>query len=118
MKQVFLNLILNAVQAMPTGGNLVIETGGNGEVFIRFTDTGVGIEPGDIPHLFDPYYTTKKNGSGLDLAITHRIVELHGEHIEVESEPGRGATFTVYLPLTQPGERTSEAGTDREKEER
>ncbi|HAG07768.1 MAG TPA: two-component sensor histidine kinase [Peptococcaceae bacterium] len=118
LKQVFLNLILNAVQAMPTGGMLVIETGGNGEVFVRFTDTGAGIEPDDIPHLFEPYYTTKKNGSGLGLAITHRIVELHGGHIEVESEPGRGARFTVYLPATEAGERTPEAGTDREKEER
>lgn len=111
LKQVFLNLILNAVQAMPGGGKLTIETGGSDRVFVRFTDTGAGIEPGDLPHLFDPYYTTKKNGSGLGLAIAHRIVELHGGHIEVESEPGRGASFTVWLPAAGAEARTS-TGTD------
>ncbi|MEW5762546.1 MAG: ATP-binding protein [Bacillota bacterium] len=110
LKQVFLNLILNAVQAMPGGGRLTIETGVREQVFIRFADTGEGIRPEDLPHLFDPYYTTKKGGSGLGLAITHQIVALYGGEIEVEGEPGRGATFTVWLPAADAGGRALEAG--------
>jgi signal transduction histidine kinase len=106
--QVFLNLSLNALQAMPQGGRLVISTGlrratrrGAAAAFleIRFRDTGVGIPPGDLKNLFIPFFTTKEKGTGLGLPISQRIIENHGGTIEVRSQPGEGATFTVLLPV-------------------
>jgi signal transduction histidine kinase len=106
--QVFLNLSLNALQAMPEGGRLLISTGlrratrrGAAAAFleIRFRDTGVGIEPGDLKNLFIPFFTTKDKGTGLGLPISQRIIENHGGTIEVRSQPGEGATFTVLLPV-------------------
>jgi signal transduction histidine kinase len=106
--QVFLNLSLNALQAMPQGGKLLISTGlrratrrGAAAAFleIRFRDTGVGIPPGDLKNLFIPFFTTKEKGTGLGLPISQRIIENHGGTIEVRSQPGEGATFTVLLPV-------------------
>ena len=106
--QVFLNLSLNAVQAMPHGGKLWIATAlrratrrGAAAAFleIRFRDTGVGIPPGDLKNLFIPFFTTKDKGTGLGLPISQRIIENHGGTIEVRSQPGEGATFTVLLPI-------------------
>jgi two-component system sensor histidine kinase HydH len=106
--QVFLNLSLNALQAMPQGGKLLISTGlrratrrGAAAAFleIRFRDTGVGIPPTDIKNLFIPFFTTKDKGTGLGLPISQRIIENHGGTIEVRSQPGEGATFTVLLPV-------------------
>jgi signal transduction histidine kinase len=106
--QVFLNLSLNALQAMPDGGRLLMSTGlrrstrrGAAAAFleIRFRDTGVGIEPGDLKNLFIPFFTTKDKGTGLGLPISQRIIENHGGTIEVRSQPGEGATFTVLLPV-------------------
>jgi two-component system sensor histidine kinase HydH len=106
--QVFLNLSLNALQAMPQGGRLLISTGlrratrrGAEAAFleVRFRDTGVGIEPGDLKNLFIPFFTTKDKGTGLGLPISQRIIENHGGTIEVRSQPGEGATFTVLLPI-------------------
>ncbi|HVU50888.1 MAG TPA: ATP-binding protein [Polyangia bacterium] len=106
--QVFLNLSLNALQAMPDGGRLLISTGlrrstrrGAAAAFleIRFRDTGVGIEPGDLKNLFIPFFTTKDKGTGLGLPISQRIIENHGGTIEVRSQPAEGATFTVLLPV-------------------
>jgi signal transduction histidine kinase len=106
--QVFLNLSLNALQAMPHGGRLVISTSlrratrrGAAAAFIeiRFRDTGVGIPPGDIKNLFIPFFTTKEKGTGLGLPISQRIIENHGGTIEVRSQPGEGAVFTVLLPV-------------------
>lgn len=103
LKQVFVNLILNALQAMPDGGTLrVVACGDKDWVSISFQDTGVGISAADIGHIFDPYYTTRDGGHGLGLAISHQIIEMHGGRIEVESEPGKGATFTVILPAAGP----------------
>jgi len=106
--QVFLNLSLNALQAMQTGGKLWISTAlrrstrrGAVAAFleIRFRDSGVGIPAGDLKNLFIPFFTTKEKGTGLGLPISQRIIENHGGTIEVRSQPGEGATFTVLLPI-------------------
>ena len=102
LKQVFVNLISNAVQAMPGGGTLTIETGAEeGFVFIRFSDTGPGIPDDMRDKIFDPFVSTRDDGTGLGLTIVHRIVDEHDGHIEVASEPGNGTTFTVWLPALQ-----------------
>jgi len=101
LKQVFLNLLLNALQAMPTGGELVTATGWNaarGEVWISFRDTGVGIPAEHLSHIFEPFYTTRSGGTGLGLAINYQIVERHNGRIEVKSQAGKGSVFTVCLP--------------------
>ena len=98
-KQVILNLILNAQEAMPDGGTLVVSTQQhNNEVFISLTDTGVGIPEGDIAKIFDPFFSTKIEGTGLGLAVSYGIIEGHGGRIEVKSEINKGTTFTVVLP--------------------
>lgn len=100
IKQVFVNLILNAVQSMPSGGKLVIETAAeSGWVAARFTDTGSGIPAEDLPKIFDPFYTTKKTGTGLGLSISHQIISMHRGTIEVSSTEGVGTAFTVKLPI-------------------
>ncbi|MGE4580044.1 MAG: ATP-binding protein [Desulfuromonadales bacterium] len=105
MKQAFLNLVTNAIQAMPQGGILRVLVGfGEEQVTISFVDTGQGIAPDLIPLIFEPFYTNKGGGTGLGLSITHNIVSDHGGRIEVESHPGAGSTFTIWLPL-HPEER-------------
>lgn len=102
LKQVFLNLILNAIDAMPEGGRLTVSTGrakDEATIYIRFADTGHGIAPEHQDHIFEPFYTTRPEGSGLGLAISYSIVQQHGGRIKVESQPGRGTTFTVILPV-------------------
>jgi signal transduction histidine kinase len=104
--QVFLNLGLNAVQAMPRGGVLDILTtrrrrsrlGYGRFAEVRFRDTGDGIARDKLKKLFIPFYTTKARGSGLGLAISQRLVSQHGGTIEVRSTPGEGSTFSVFLP--------------------
>ncbi len=96
----FGNIILNAVQAMPDGGHLVVETALRAEwVAVSFTDTGVGISKENLGKLFEPLFTTKAQGIGLGLAVTRTLVEEHGGAIEVQSEEGQGSTFTVRLPI-------------------
>jgi len=101
--QVVMNLMINAMHAMPDGGSIAIETtGGNGTVILRISDTGKGIPPEYLPHIFDPFFTTKEpgKGTGLGLYICKDIItQLHGS-IEVESEVGKGTTFTITLPTT------------------
>ncbi len=102
MTQVFLNLFLNGLEAMPGGGTLSVtvdvdDTGQYGRFMVR--DTGKGIAPDDLTHIFDPYFTTKPSGTGLGLAVVHKIVESHGGEVRVESEEGKGTAFTVLLPL-------------------
>lgn len=104
LKQVLLNLLLNALDAMPDGGILTIEVVAEKEiglVAIRIRDTGVGIPPHIIGSIFNPFFTTKPTGkgTGLGLAVSRGIIEKHGGNIEVKSEPGNGATFTVHLPI-------------------
>ena len=101
IQQVFLNLILNAVDAMPEGGQLKIASACTYDpdgVRLIFADTGVGIAPDELPKIFDAFYTNKSEGLGLGLYVTASIIEEHDGHIEVESELGAGTTFTVWLP--------------------
>jgi len=100
MKRVFTNLITNALQAMPNGGQLTIEAHTTEEsMFISFQDTGVGIPEGNFPKLFQPLFTSKSKGTGFGLAVCKRLVEAHDGNITFESKVGRGSTFTVKLPL-------------------
>ncbi len=101
LNQAFLNLVLNALQSMPQGGVLTVESSlNNGMVVARIADTGAGISKENRKKLFSPFFTTKKNGTGLGLAITYRIIENHHGTIDVASEPGKGTAFTVKLPVT------------------
>jgi two-component system NtrC family sensor kinase len=101
MRQVAINLILNAGGAMPDGGELRIRTGpaGEGRVSIEFSDTGCGIPADSLDRIFEPFYTTKERGTGLGLAITRQIIEQHHGDIRIESEQGRGTTVIVTLPV-------------------
>lgn len=102
LAQVFLNLIINAVEAMPDGGDLHVGTFLTEDrhwVLIAFRDSGPGMTAEQIAHIFEPFYTTKPSGTGLGLAISYGIVERHGGSIEVSSQPGQGATFVVRLPV-------------------
>jgi len=100
IKQAFLNLTLNALQAMPQGGILTVRSGRQGDILeVKISDTGVGITEESRRRLFTPFFTTKKNGTGLGLVITYRIIENHRGSIEVVSEPGKGSTFTVRIPV-------------------
>jgi signal transduction histidine kinase len=99
--QVFINLMVNAVQAMSAGGRLTLRTGTeNGWVKMSVSDTGSGISPENMERLFTPFFTTKEEirGVGLGLAVSHGIIERHGGRIEAQSEVGKGSTFTVFLP--------------------
>ena len=95
LQQVFLNLFLNAIQAMPEGGDLGVRA--------RLDSEGVGIQAEHLDEIFDPFFTTKQlgEGTGLGLSVSHGIIEKHGGRIVVESEPGHGTTFSVYLPTTE-----------------
>jgi len=124
MKQVFLNLFLNAVDAMPTGGTITIQTNtinptnamnpinsinnprhttydirNTNPVAITITDTGHGIAKEDLKHIFDPFFTKKEGGTGLGLSVVHGIIEKHGGHINVSSRLDYGTIFTITLPL-------------------
>jgi two-component system, sporulation sensor kinase E len=110
MQQVLVNLIKNASQAMTTGGTLTLQTGeSDDDVWVSVTDTGLGIPSEQITHIFEPFYTTKKKGSGLGLMIVQRIVRLHGGRIEVDSRVGSGTTFRIWLPLHERKPRLLEA---------
>lgn len=100
IKQVVLNLFLNACQAMPEGGKLIVETSRvNGRMEIAVKDTGVGIKEENLGNIFNPFFTTKEHGTGLGLALSYAMVERHGGTIRVDSRPGEGSTFTVSLPV-------------------
>jgi signal transduction histidine kinase len=102
LSQVFGNIVLNAVQAMPDGGQLIVESQVPSPewVAVSFADTGVGIPEEHLDKLFEPLFTTKAKGIGLGMAVTKTLVEGHGGKIEVESEVGKGSTFTVRLPIS------------------
>jgi len=110
IQQVLVNLVKNALQAMSKGGTLTIQTGETSDdVWVSVTDTGGGIPQEQINRIFEPFYTTKKKGSGLGLMIVQRIVRTHGGRIEVESQVGRGTTFRIWLPLHDRKPRLLEA---------
>lgn len=110
IQQVLVNLIKNAMHAMTKGGTLTLQTGeGADGVWVSVTDTGGGIPQEQINRIFEPFYTTKKKGTGLGLMIVQRIVRGHGGRIELESHVGRGTTFRVWLPLHERKPRLLEA---------
>jgi len=99
-RQALLNLVVNARQAMPDGGELIVQLERHGSVAeLVITDTGVGIEEKDLERIFDVYWSTKKGGTGLGLATVRRVIEEHEGTIEVLSEVGRGTSFKVMVPL-------------------
>jgi signal transduction histidine kinase len=126
MKQVVVNVIVNAVQAMPNGGVLTIkldadQTQSLGGPAVRLTvsDSGPGIDPAHRSRLFDPFFTTKEEGTGLGLAIVHSIVEAHQGRIDVESIAGQGASFSIVLPhfvrpMLMSGDRAVTYGDDEQ----
>jgi two-component system, sporulation sensor kinase E len=110
VQQVLVNLVKNALQAMTKGGTLTLQTGeGADGVWVSVADTGGGIPQEQINRIFEPFYTTKKKGSGLGLMIVQRIVRAHGGRIELESQVGRGTTFRIWLPLHERKPRLLEA---------
>ena len=100
IQQALVNLIKNAMQAMTKNGTLILQTGeGSDGVWVSVADNGGGIPPEQLNQIFEPFYTTKKKGTGLGLMIVQRIVRAHGGRIELESHVGRGTTFRLWLPL-------------------
>jgi two-component system NtrC family sensor kinase len=103
LQQAFLNMILNSIQATEKGGVISIRTekAHGGYIRIAIEDTGTGIKPGDLEHIFDPFYTTKPvgEGTGLGLSLTYGIIKTHGGYIEVKSELGKGTVFFIHLPV-------------------
>jgi len=112
------NLILNAMDAMPAGGVLMLRTSdGDGDVHLEVSDTGTGLTPEETERIFTPYYTTKQHGTGLGLAIVQAIVADHGGRISVESETGVGTAFHVELPTRPPHHQAAPVVIEEEKEE-
>jgi len=110
LQQVLVNLVKNAMQAMTKGGTLTLQTGENDDgVWVSVSDTGGGIPQEQISRIFEPFYTTKKKGSGLGLMIVQRIVRAHNGRIELESHLGRGTTFRIWLPRHERRPRLLEA---------
>ena len=117
LQQVFLNLFLNAKDAMAGGGKLRVATSNGDSVSVRISDTGSGIAPEHMPRIYDPFFTTKNapregqaRGTGLGLSVTYGIIQEHAGQIRVESHPGSGTTFTLEFPLSRKAKpRTSEA---------
>jgi PAS domain S-box-containing protein len=102
LQQVFINIILNAIDAMPKGGTLKIELSQQGKkAVIKIEDTGTGIKDQHLPHIFDPFFTTKGigKGTGLGLSISYAIIKEHEGHLAVESEVGKGSLFTIFVPM-------------------
>jgi two-component system NtrC family sensor kinase len=121
IKQVFLNMVINAIEAMPRGGELIItsrlENGKEQQkkdwLRVSFADNGMGLTAEELQHIFEPFYTTKARGTGLGLSVSYGIVERHGGHIDVKSIPGKGTLFSVRLPLNfTRGEHNDEINQD------
>ena len=109
IKQVLVNLIRNAMQAMTRGGTLTLSSGQTDEeLWVSVADTGGGIPQDKMNHIFEPFFTTKRKGSGLGLMIVQRIVRAHGGRIELESRVGQGTTFRIWLPLQERRQRLLE----------
>ncbi|MBD3180823.1 PAS domain S-box protein [Candidatus Poribacteria bacterium] len=104
IKQLLLNLLKNAIEAMPQGGLLNVKTylnEGKDSMFIEISDTGQGLTESELRSIFRPFYSTKPSGTGLGLPFCRRVVEEHGGEINVESKPGKGSVFTIILPISQ-----------------
>lgn len=101
LRQAFLNIIINALQATPPGGSVIISTSVQQPSLceIQFSDTGPGLDEATLERIFEPFFTTKPDGTGLGLAITRKIIESHSGTLQVESQPGHGTTVTVRLPM-------------------
>jgi signal transduction histidine kinase len=105
IKQVLINLLNNALESMPEGGELTVQVESKGnEIFIRVSDTGVGIPADKLPLVFEPFFTNKGQGTGLGLAISYNIISDHGGEIQIDSQPGRGTTVQISLPINRDGE--------------
>jgi two-component system NtrC family sensor kinase len=113
LRQAVVNVALNAVEAMGKGGTLSLATrpAAGGGVEIVISDTGPGIQKEHLAHVFEPFFTTKEKGTGLGLSVVYGIVQRHHGRIDVDSEPGRGTTFTIALPPASAGERAAEPTT-------
>ncbi len=109
IEQVMLNLAMNACEAMPNGGTLLISSlAADGKVLVKFTDTGCGIKEEHLDQIFEPFFSTKPvgKGTGLGLSVSYGIVQEHGGALEVESQEGKGSVFTVVLPCAdEPAEK-------------
>jgi two-component system NtrC family sensor kinase len=104
IQQVFINILLNAIEAMPRGETLTVSSEVEDEMTaIQFTDTGIGIPEENLPKIFDPFFTTKEQGkgTGLGLSVSYGIIERHRGKLEVKSQVGKGTTFTVKLPIKE-----------------
>lgn len=104
LNQVFMNMLVNAVQAIPERGTITLRSGcSTDQVWISISDTGKGIPPELMTKIFDPFFTTKPvgKGTGLGLSVSYGIVDKHGGHIDVQSTPGQGTTFTIWLPIAR-----------------
>ena len=111
LQQALVALLVNAAEAMPEGGTLTVATReADGRLELAVTDTGVGIPPESLPHIFEPFFSSKKetSGAGLGLAVVYGIVRRHGAEIEVDSAVGRGTTFRLLLPRRPPAEGSAE----------
>ncbi len=105
MERVFYNLLLNAAQASPPQGAVTVKTRpADGGIEVSVIDRGSGIDPKHLENIFNPFFTTKSEGVGLGLAIVSKIVDEHDGKIVVESQPGEGSVFRVYVPLRQKSE--------------
>jgi two-component system NtrC family sensor kinase len=114
LRQALVNVALNAVHAMGKSGTLTVTTrvAQDGGVEIAIADTGPGIEKELLPRLFEPFFTTKEKGTGLGLSVVYGILQRHGGHVDVQSERGRGTTFTLKLPpMARPS--TSSGGAEK-----
>ena len=104
MKQVFLNVLLNGIEAIKDQGCISIATvAENSHVESVIADTGPGIPRKELPHVFDPFYTTKSDGTGLGLSVVHSIIQEHGGRVMIDSDTGRGTTVRIQLPLNGGG---------------
>lgn len=113
LTQVVLNLTLNAIQAMSGGGEIVLSARRCGSnLVVQIRDQGVGIDSANLDRIFDPFFTTKENGTGLGLAVAHRIVSDHRGGISVKRNVDKGMTFSVTLPLARPEKVSSEGADD------
>lgn len=112
LQQAFVNILLNAVQAMPDGGTIIIKADRGPQGYLRtdLADTGTGIKSEDLEHIFDPFFTTKESGqgTGLGLSLVYSIIRTHGGYIEVKSEVDRGTTFSIFLPIYTVKEETAD----------